>query len=340
LFSVAVAIPVTNNSGDPNIPVSFAIPGVGSFTNVLLRLGGNPELGPEEGKTWTAGFDFSPGFLSGLRLSGTYYNIRYDSQIVGPYQAQYLNSAANRAIYASLITPIAPSATCVPGNAATAPAAIRDALENPGIANLPALTGLTGRSFLYGIENLATANLCDVRAILDGRVINAAKTTQDGVDLQASYSFNAVQSFWNLGFSVSKILSNDQQIISTSPELNALDRINFPVSLRARTHASWNRGSWSATVFGNYVGSYVNDTPIQGRANTDVPAWTTFDLNVGYRIPEHTGGPVLENVRFGVTVQNLLDRDVPIVLTGQTANDARNHNPLGRSWQLGFTKQF
>ena len=27
-------------------------------------------------------------------------------------------------------------------------------------------------------------------------------------------------------------------------------------------------------------------------------------------------------------------------LTGSTANDARNHNPLGRQLQFAFTKQF
>jgi iron complex outermembrane recepter protein len=279
-------------------------------------------------------------------MSGTYYNIKYDSRIVGAPFAAFLASPNNRAVYSSLITVVQPAPGCIPGNLATAPAAIREALTQPAIptTSVAGLPGLGPRSFLYGIENITSSNLCDVRAILDGRVINSANTEQHGIDLSVSYAFDALSSFWNVGFAASKILSSQEQIFTGAPVNNALDRINFPVDPRVRANFNWNRGAWGVALYGNYVGSYTNDTPITiagvVQPNTRIPSWTTADLNLSYSTPTDSGSPLLEGVRIGLTVQNLFDRDPPIVLTGTTANDARNHNPLGRELQFTVTKRF
>jgi iron complex outermembrane receptor protein len=153
-----------------------------------------------------------------------------------------------------------------------------------------------------------------------------------------------VESFWNTSISVSKILNNNETIIAGTPENNALDRVFFPVSLRGRASITWARGSWNATLSGNYVGKYRNDSPITvnnvRQPEADVPSWGTMDLNIGYGIPANSGLWGLDGVRLSVTAQNVFDRDPPIVLVGSTANDARNHSPLGRQWQFSFTKQF
>src|SRR5262249_40856358 len=142
---------------------------------------------------------------------------------------------------------------CIAGNLATAPAAVRDALTQPPIptTSVAGLPGLGPRSFLYGIEGISTANLCDIRAILDGRVINSAKTEQRGIDLSVNYSFDALKSFWNLGFTGSKILSSKEQIFAGAAINNAVDRINFPVDPRIRASFNWNRGAWGASLYGN-----------------------------------------------------------------------------------------
>jgi iron complex outermembrane receptor protein len=322
-----------NNSGDAGIPTVF--PG---FSSVVLRIGGNPDLEPEEGTTWSVGFDWLPELVEGFKVSGTYYRIEYDSRIVTPNLGSFLASPANRQIYAPYITATPAVAGCTRNDRSTWNADVRDAFENPLIPHI-------GRSFLYGIETFTSPanDPCAVRAILDGRNTNAATTVQNGFDLQIGYSFQALQSFWNLGVSASKILKNEQTLLEGLPTEDVLDRIMFPVDLSARANINWSRGDWNASWFANYVDGYRNDLPISivgvPQSASDVPSWTTMDLNVGYRVP--TGaGYFLDGLQLNVNVRNLLDRDPPVVLSGQNAMDARNHNPFGRSFQFNLTKRF
>ncbi len=69
-----------NNARDPAIPITNT--GTGQSA-ILQRTGGNAGLTPEKAKTYSVGFDYSPHWLDGLRLSATYYNIKYTDKIVG-----------------------------------------------------------------------------------------------------------------------------------------------------------------------------------------------------------------------------------------------------------------
>lgn len=322
-----------NNSGDPGIPTVF--PG---FSSVVLRIGGNPELEPEEGETWSVGFDWEPDFLEGFKLAGTYYRVEYENRIIALNLGSMLANATSRQLYAAYITPTPAVAGCVRDDRSTWNPAVRDAFENPTISHL-------GRSFLYGIEtfNNPQNDPCAVRAILDARNTNAASTLQDGIDLQLGYTFDAFGSFWNLGLAASKILTNEQTLIAGLPTEDILDRITYPVDLTARANLTWGRSRWNATVYANYVDGYTNDLPISiagvVQPVSQVPSWTTWDLNVGYTVPKDTGY-FLDGLRLNANVRNVLDRDPPTVLSGQNAMDARNHNPFGRTFQFSLTKRF
>jgi iron complex outermembrane recepter protein len=119
-------------------------------------------------------------------------------------------------------------------------------------------------------------------------------------------------------------------------------RSALPGSLNARASFTWVRGDWNASWFANYVDGYRNDLPISivgvPQPASDVPSWTTMDLNVGYRVPAGVG--FLDGLQLNVNVRNVLDRDPPVVLSGQNAMDARNHNPFGRSFQFNLTRRF
>jgi iron complex outermembrane receptor protein len=338
IFSVAFSFPTFNGSGDPSIPTT------NGQTQALFLIGGNPDLEAEEGETWSAGFDWKPLFADGLKVSGTYYRITYDSRITAPAIFGMINSPQNRAAYANLIHPIAANPNCVQGNPATYDPALVAALSEPNLPGQTPLPGFNGRSYLYGTEGLLFLNLCSVGVILDAQNTNAAATMQDGVDVMLSYSFDALSSFWNVGFSASKILTNEEQIVSGTAMNDVLDRIGRPNDLRARANINWGRGSWNAMLSANYVDSYLNDRPIVVNnvplPQSEVPTWTTVDLNVGYSVPQNAGWSALEGVRVGATIQNLLDRDPPTVLSGTTGNDAQMHNPLGRIWQFSVTKRF
>ena len=325
VFSVVVQTFFPNTSGNPAI--SNVFPG---FTDVIFRLGGNENLQPERGKTWSAGFDLTPRFIEGLKLSATYYNITYSNELTGLPFGAFLLNPANAALYSSYVIPIHQPASCVNGNSAT---------YDPAL--IPYIT-----NFLYGASTLQ--NPCDIRVVLDGRTINASSTLQDGLDLTVGYHFATRVGHFNVGGGINKIFDNTQQLLPGTPVNHALDRLFFPVSLRGRANFGWQRGPFSGNLFLNYVGSYLNDQPVTVstasgpllRPAQRVPSWTTADLNANYQFDEHAGFAPLRGLRASLTVQNVTGRDAPLVLTGTEAADPVNASVMGRIWQFVVAKRF
>src|SRR5690606_11688370 len=122
---------------------------------------------------------------------------------------------------------------------------------------------------------------------------------------------------------------NKERTVEGAPLIEALDTIGDPISWRGRANVSFRTGPFSATLFGNYVGSYLNDQPITLRATGEqmpearVPSWTTFDLNLSLTLP---GGEnrwsFTVGVRLGVTVNSLFANDPPIVLSTLTGGSS------------------
>ena len=325
VFSVVVQTFFPNSSGSSAI--SNVFPG---FTDLLFRLGGNPALTPERGRTWSTGFDLTPRFIDGLKFSATYYNIKYSNQLTGLPFFSFLANPANAALYSSYIIPIHQPATCRNGNTSTYDPALLPFISN----------------FLYGASTLQ--NPCDIRVVLDGRTINASSTLQDGIDVSLAYHFATPVGNFNLGGGVNKIFDNTQQLVVGTAINHALDRLFFPVSLRGRANFSWQRGPFTGTLFVNYVGAYLNDQPLLVptatgpvlQPNQRIPSWTTLDLNASYQFDERSGVTPLRGVRASFTVQNATARDAPLVLTGTEGADSVNASVLGRTWQFVLAKRF
>jgi iron complex outermembrane receptor protein len=318
-----VGLPTINNSGDPAIGALF--PG---YTSALVALGNNPDLQPETADTLSVGFDITPPSIRGLRVSGTYYRIDYQNQISSPNRDLYLSSPANRAAFAKYITPISNPAGCVAGNPAT---------YDPKLSAY-----LAGRIADYVVP--ITGTYCQINVILDARKTNLASTVQDGLDLQASYLFDTSAGHWNVGGSITKILHNKVQASPSVAEIDRLDQLYYPISLRGRANLGWNKGPWSANLFLNYVGDYENTAPltvsnvVMGGAK--VGSWTTVDLGLAYMVLPGRAPGWLKGVRASLNIQNVTNKDPPVVLTAGSAYDGSAHNVLGRQWALQISKSF
>lgn len=318
-----VGVPTINNSGDPAIGVLF--PG---YTSALVILGNNSTLQPETADTLSVGFDITPPSIAGLRVSGTYYRIDYHNQITSPNRDLYLASAANRAAFGKFITPISNPTTCVAGNPATYDPKLRDYLA--------------GRIADYIVP--VTGTYCQVNVILDSRKTNLASTLQDGLDFSLNYGFDSGVGRWTVGGSVTKILNNKVKASPSVAEANRLDELYYPVSLRGRANIGWNQGPWAANLFINYVGDYTNTIPLTVGGVTvgksKVPSWTTFDAGLTYSVPEDRASAWSRGLRVSLNIQNLADKDPPVVLTTGSAFDGSVHNVLGRQWTLQVNKAF
>lgn len=65
----------------PAVLAANGFPPVGAGQKIMFLLGFNPGLQPQKATTWSVGLDIQPAGVPGLKMSTTYYNIRYSNII-------------------------------------------------------------------------------------------------------------------------------------------------------------------------------------------------------------------------------------------------------------------
>lgn len=328
---------LTNNAGDPQIPITVASNGTSLFLVSTFRF---TQLRPETAKIFSLGGDYTPSFVPGLKLGATYYNVVYRDRIAAlPNTASALSSAANLALYRPFITLAPQPATCVNGSVNGNPGAPQYSTYNP--AYLPYLNA-------PGSYPPTTANDCQLVGILNAATNNLGQVEQSGIDLTASYVGDTPVGTLSLNGSFTKILNLRRNLLPGAPLFDALDRIGEQIGNRGRMSAGLSKNGISGLLIANYIGSYLNDlTPTVAGVrvpNQQVPAWTTFDFSLTYA-PQTKGG-LFEKTRFTFNVQNLSNKRPPIVLSTQatngnpTAADINVHNVFGRIMTFEISKAF
>ena len=101
-----------------------------------------------------------------------------------------------------------------------------------------------------------------------------------------------------------------------------------PPDWRIGGHLSWAREGWSATLRGTHTGSITTNI-----IDDDLPAFTEFELNIGYRWQTAWWGDFGKGARVRATVDNLFDRDPP---WADTLNGFRGGSALGRSLSVSL----
>jgi iron complex outermembrane recepter protein len=287
-----------------NVPPGFA-PGA-PFT-AFYRLGGNPDLAPEESESYTVGFDIAPPQIEGLQVSATYFDVDYTDRILTPPGNVF--SGFSDPAFSSLITP------------------------NPSVAELQSI--IAGAAL---VQNLSGGvPLSNVRYLVDRRYNNIASVRTTGVDFQATWlqEMSSASIDWILN--VSKRLAFDVRTLPTSNPISQLDLIYQTPSLRARGGATLAHAGWSLSAFVNYIHGYDNTTVTP---REDVSSWTTVDSQLAYAFPE--SAPVLlSNSRIALSILNAFDKDPPFArLAVPVGYDTTNADPRGRFVSLGLQKRW
>lgn len=324
VYSVKVYVAgLPNFTGDPAIG-GIPIPG-GKLTNVAAIFGDQPGIKPERARNWSLGLDLTPRWVDGLRLSTTYYHIKYNDEIFAPQVFPFaLTNPQLYPRYRPYVHPVNNPANCTPGNSATYD---------------PALLPFVNAVGLYG--SVSNQQLCQVQAWVDGRNTNIGATVQSGVDLSLAYDLDTAFGRWSFTLNAVRVLQEKIQTIASAPQSDVLGQIGNLVPWRARGSFGWRRGPLSVGLFANYVGTYLNNTPILGRPNQSVPSWTTFDMSLGVDLGRLSQRGFLQDASIALSAQNLLARDPPVVLTAAGGQfDANNANLYGRIVQLSVTKRF
>ena len=270
----------------------------------VIRLGGNPELGPETAETLTAGFDYArPG---GWRFSASVFDIRFKDRIGRPI-AENIDNALVDPNLAAFVTRVDPS--------------------NP--ADLAAINALiTDPRFVPPGIFPATA----YSAIFDARWLNTGELHVQGLDLAAGRGFDIGSDRLDVDLSASWLFDYSRKLTPTATRETLLDVVGYPVDLRLRSGLTWTHSTWSTRLGLNYVDDY-RDPP--GRT---VDPWLTADVNLRWS-PEVLLG--LKGLELALNVRNAFDADPPFYdsATGD-GYDAGQADPLGRQVSLQITRRW
>lgn len=227
-FGKSFRAPTLADTGNPfNIATNFNNETNTGTYRVLFIRGGNTGLQPEEATTWSAGVDFEPVTVPGLRLSATYYNVKYTNRIATPGNDTL---AFQKPELAFLIN------------------------TNPTLDEKLAI--INGPGWASPPEDPA-----GIYAIVDGRKVNVGRINTEGLEFLGDYRADTDWGGWRLGFNAAWIMNFERALTPSSPLVDIVDTINNPRGLMARAYAGVDIGRFGATLFANHQGGY--DTPTQ-----------------------------------------------------------------------------
>jgi len=280
----------------------------GKSTLILLQYGGNPDLKPETATTWTAGLDWTPRAVPGLRLSTTWFDIDFKNEISDP-GVLFLSTVLSTPGLSSIVQRLNPS--------------------NP--ADLAAVSALLAKA----AGSAATAFPASAYgAIVDARYLNTASKVVEGVDVSGSYSVHWLGEAFSLSGGATYLDRFSQVQAAGGPSQSLLNTPGQPVNFRGRAGLDWTHGAYQASLMVNYVNSYHD--PV---AHRPIDAWTTCDATVSWRSPA-VRGP-LQGVVLSASVQNLFNTDPPFYDSPQGIGfDPANANPFGRMVAVQMNKHW
>jgi outer membrane receptor protein involved in Fe transport len=297
--------------------------------------GGSVNLKPETATTWTVGAVFQPQFLPGFSLSVDYYNIKVKEVIGTALPGDYIDACFKTLTAASATDP---SCTVIRRN--------------------PTTGGLDG-------DPATTQGLF-------APVTNSGRLFTDGIDVIANYSNDFDFAKWSSSFVFNYTHSQKYQSLpnATTPSLNRecvgfySGNCGFTGSMVPKFQWSWRNtlsfGKIDASLLWRHISAmsqepddivqtapaFVGVFPVgfgykEGAAVDfgKIPAYDWFDLTLRFNVND--------NLTFTAAVQNLLDKDPPVVGSsiGSTAFNSGNTYPstydaLGRRFAVSARVKF
>ena len=276
---------------------------------ILALVGQARELEPEESTAWTAGLDYEPQAIPGLRLSATYYDIEFDNRIARPAQSAITPFRTDPEFFTPLFT-------------------FNPTPEQIAFGvNAPTFIDLT-TSPNFG----PPSDPADTDLFFDNRLQNISITNTNGIDVSVSYSLPTDIGDFSFAFNGNYIFSFDEAITVASPLFDVVDTVFNPVDLRFRANVGWVKDGFTAFAYVNYTDSYTDN---QVDPETKIDSWTTLDLFFSYNTGDRVSARWLRDLKISLSVQNVFDNDPPSI-SGSPAPffsvgyDPANATPLNR----------
>lgn len=283
--------------------------GSGGYTPSILVGGGNPQLGPERATTWSGGVVLQPVPIDGLKIEFGLFSTRFRDRIGQPALQDLLRALTDPTL-APFVERIAPASS------AADLARVQALLAEP---NASSAGGLPAAAF---------------QAIVDGRYINTGRLAVSGLDGDISLTRHIGADQLDIGLSASWLFHYRVQATPRARTVDRLDTLGNPAAIRVRGSTGWTHGIWSASLFGNWVSAYRNDSvqPIG-----TIASWFTTDATL--TVAPSKG--VLQGFRFALNIENVFDAAPPFADRASGIGfDAANASPFGRIVAIELRRAF
>lgn len=300
--------------------------------------GGNPQLGPETGRTWSIGGDFHPTTefgidLSGIEISVTAFHTKFEHQqglilnnpgvlFSGSYNQYYILNPTLAQVQARYPTNF---------NANGSASVATTGFPGPDLASAFNTPGVNQPYILY-----------------DLRRNNLGEALIEGLDFAMNYTTN-IEDFGSLsaGFSATVNTTNTN---TPAPGLAAINLVKYSVPLSAATaFVGATVGPLSGRITVQYSPGF-NVSPVLNQAlslygQKRIASFHPVNLFASYDLSGLA--PWLSESEVSVTMNNVADDSPPIYLSGgaQKANNGGAYivasgSTLGRYTVMSLRKQF
>lgn len=291
------------------LPASYFGGGYPPEATVLSLYGGNPNLGPERARTWSASIDFHPEAMPEFQSELTWFDIDYTERVVEP-MPNFASSLGNPA-YDQFIR------------------------YNPSRQEQEQLIAMAD---FFGNYTGAPYDPNLVAAMTYGAYVNVARQRIKGLDVSASYRFDVGSGQLTIRGATSW-LDSAQQATRRAHWYDIAGTLFSPARINGRLGAVWVKDGFSASSFVNYTSGVINRL-VEGKAEK-TSSFTTLDATLRYEA-DGEGSP-LSGWAFALSAQNLLDREPPFYVPTGAANtpyDSTNYSAMGRFLSLSVFRKF
>jgi iron complex outermembrane recepter protein len=299
---------------DPSAP--------GETRRVIARSGANASLDAERATATTVGFDYTPS--ANFRISATYYDIRYEGQIL-PVPASYDDI---------LRLDTLSSLRKVRGEYSDAEV---DELVSGILAN-PANNLVGGCSVKQYTIGPCAERPQGIYGVMDLRPQNLATTHANGVDLLIESKFDTRFGVVDASFDGTVAFDHKYKLTEAAPFTELASTTYSPIAVRFRTGLGFtHRGGAHAHAYVNFAGRSRNNS-IDPPAR--IASQAVLDVVFGYDSMRGSA-EVAGDYSLALVVKNALNKEPPPVWNANGFNyDAKNFDPYGRLIYLTWEKRF
>ncbi|MCR5877126.1 TonB-dependent receptor domain-containing protein [Phenylobacterium sp. J367] len=312
------------------LPANFNLTSNVQAATVQGTTAGNPNLGNEIAKQWTAGFVYQPSQIPGLAVNFDWVNIQLEGAI-----SNFTLTSILQVCYDSPDSPADACSRFTRGNSSTDPTNGQGQILTNGA---PTGGGGTATGPSTGYINAGYTNFEGFTAGVDYRI-----ELSDWLGGAFGGWMGGEPGSLNFNFDLYHVERQETSVTGLGFDLNRDHGEIGNAKWRWKLDTNYDRGPLGINWTVNWVDEsrFNNDFNIESRYPLKVDDYFLHDASITYDLADvvEGWGMGLDNVRARLVIRNVFDEKPPLGATN-SANAYGTYDFIGRYYVLGLTARF